>query len=258
MKQHIQGAGVRQWYGDDMLELQSENLDVIQGFFEQFGPFILQGCAIAANGGNWDISAGLACIEHADGWKIVRVAAVTNTTLPGYFTVGKETVSGDYDSGAGTVAYRYHADNAQFTTGSTAAADTKLIIPDPGTAAPVRFKDVMLNLEEWTNVSSFGTGWTASTPVPDYTKDYSGRVYIRGAYISTNSSPDAVITTLPAGYRPAKPKALPCVAYNATTAAWYIAYINIYANGDVGFLDASHIPTATNWFVLIDAMFLNI
>lgn len=146
MKQHTQVLGVRDWYGEDLLELQSEALDVIQGYFGMFGPFILQGCEISANGSNWDISAGLACIQHADGWKIVRVEAVVNTALPGYFTVGKETVNGDYGTGTDVAAYRYHADNAQWTAGSTTAADTKLIIPDPDVALPTRISEAIKGL----------------------------------------------------------------------------------------------------------------
>lgn len=46
MKRHVQLPGVRKWSGDDLLELQGENLKVLDGYFSQGGNCVLCGCEI--------------------------------------------------------------------------------------------------------------------------------------------------------------------------------------------------------------------
>lgn len=165
MKEHIQSAGVRRWYGQDFLDLQHEQLEVLQDYFAQFGPCIISGCEVTPNGGsNWDIDEGLAVIEHADGWKIVRVEAVVNTALPGYFQVGKAAISGTYGTGAATVANRYHCDNSQWTAGATAAADTKLIIPDPSAATTTPGDNIAPRIENMQKQIMLGPVKTIAIP----------------------------------------------------------------------------------------------
>ena len=41
MKRQTQAIGVRDWYGWDFLSLQEEPLKVVDGFFSQYGAFVL-------------------------------------------------------------------------------------------------------------------------------------------------------------------------------------------------------------------------
>lgn len=134
MKEATQGAGVKHWHGDYFLELQSEALEPLQEAFEQFGSFVISGCEVTANGGNWDIAAGIAAIRHADGFKIVRVGAVTDKSLPAYYVCGKETLNGNYGTGSAARGYHYFADSTTFTEGAASVDDTKLIFDVPDSA----------------------------------------------------------------------------------------------------------------------------
>ncbi|MFN4249256.1 MAG: hypothetical protein ACK4EY_16130 [Flavipsychrobacter sp.] len=131
MKEHINDAGGKHWYGNHFVELQKETLDALQGFFKNFGACIISGCEITPNAGtptNRDIAAGIVGINHADGYKIVRFAGATNVAASGYMgymSVLKTNVSGVYNSGAGTIAYDY---TAVFTTGS-APSSSSLYLP---------------------------------------------------------------------------------------------------------------------------------
>ena len=54
MKRHVQYQGIRKWSGDDLLELQSEPLRVLDNFFAQWGNCVICGCVPSDNA----ISAG--------------------------------------------------------------------------------------------------------------------------------------------------------------------------------------------------------
>lgn len=135
MKEHIQKAGLKHWYGDYLVDLQKEPLDALQALLEPLGSCILTGCEVTANGSNWDISAGVIAVRHnTDGFKVVRTAAVTNTTLPGYFTCAANTTQGNYNSGTDDVYTTY---SGTFTAGSPGAInDESLIIPSQTAPAP--------------------------------------------------------------------------------------------------------------------------
>lgn len=124
MKEHIQNAGRKHWYGDHWVELQKETLDILQGFFSSFGACILQGCVVTNNAGtpaNYDISAGLVGILHADGYKIARFAGVTNVPVTGYLTITATDIAGVYNSGAGTIAKLYTATHTATNLGAYTA-----------------------------------------------------------------------------------------------------------------------------------------
>lgn len=63
MKRQTQVLGVRNWYGDAFVSLQEEPLKVIDGFFSQYGAFVLSGCEVKANGSKYDIAPGLVVLE---------------------------------------------------------------------------------------------------------------------------------------------------------------------------------------------------
>lgn len=129
-------TGGKHTYGDDIINAQLETLEPLQGYFKQFGAVLIDGCAITANVGtpaNFDIAAGIVAIDHADGFKIARFAGETNVVLPGYFTIDKEEVQGNYgQSGSVVVKDIAHVYTAVFNTGAPVAGnDTELVIPKP-------------------------------------------------------------------------------------------------------------------------------
>lgn len=83
MKRHIQYQGIRKWSGDDLLELQSEPLRVLDNFFAQWGNCVICGCVQSENA----ISAGIVSIggltlplaaSAVASWPIYLVAAETH------------------------------------------------------------------------------------------------------------------------------------------------------------------------------------
>lgn len=49
MKRHVQYPGVRQWSGDDLVELQGEGLKVQDKYFSQYGDCVVSGCVVNGN-----------------------------------------------------------------------------------------------------------------------------------------------------------------------------------------------------------------
>lgn len=104
MKRQTQVLGVRNWYGDAFVSLQEEPLKVIDGFFSQFGAFVLSGCEVKANGSKYDIAPGLVVLEgpgadNATVKVVVPFAGITATALPVYLTLGCETETDVYNDG---------------------------------------------------------------------------------------------------------------------------------------------------------------
>lgn len=67
MKRHVQETGVRQWSGDDLLELQREPLGALELFFAQYGPCVIQGCETQANpDGTYRLREGFVAIPALD------------------------------------------------------------------------------------------------------------------------------------------------------------------------------------------------
>ena len=116
MKRHTQTVGVRRWAGDDLVELQSEPMKVLDAFFAEHGPCIIEGCAVAAAGDNsYNVAAGLVALEAEDADGVRRVmampfAGVSGTPLPVYLVPEAETVTDVYDDGkVHPIAYDYRA-----------------------------------------------------------------------------------------------------------------------------------------------------
>lgn len=136
MKELVTKAGGKDCFSTDIDDAQNEVLEPLQKFFSRYGACLVEGCAITANGGDWDIAAGIVAIEHAtDGFKLCRFPGATAVTLPGYFSVSKTANTGPYNAGAATddVSYTYAA---AFTTGAVpSVSDQYLEIPSPGASA---------------------------------------------------------------------------------------------------------------------------
>lgn len=116
MKRHIQQPGVRQWAGEDLVELQSEPLKALDGFFSAYGPCIIQGCQITNNGNaTYNISSGLLALGGTDvsgsnTFKVIPFSGASNVPLPIYFTLAYSVVERSYlDGKVKPIAYNYHA-----------------------------------------------------------------------------------------------------------------------------------------------------
>jgi hypothetical protein len=83
MKELIQQTGVRKWFGDEWITLQTELMAILEGHFGQFNQqFILSGCVV--NGTT--VSAGIICLKSGNTYKLYRFAGATGVTFPVYFT----------------------------------------------------------------------------------------------------------------------------------------------------------------------------
>ena len=119
MKRHIQQPGVRQWAGDDLIELQAEPMKAIDSFFAEYGPCIIQGCQVADNeDGTYDISSGLLALAGIDAngndtFKVVPFSGIASVPLPVYFTLAYSTIERSYlDGQVKPIAYNYRAEMA--------------------------------------------------------------------------------------------------------------------------------------------------
>lgn len=140
MKRHTQQPGIRQWAGEDLLELQSEPLKALDGFFEEYGPCVIRGVhATPAENGLYDVSAGLVALSGTDAagkdvFMVVPFAGAGNTPLPLYLTLARSVVTRPYADGeVRPVAYDFRAaastvkpENVPFLE-LTAADDNRLV-----------------------------------------------------------------------------------------------------------------------------------
>lgn len=99
MKEYVQKPGVRPWHGNELVDLQAENMDAIVMQLKKFGAFIIDGID-AAGPGPYSFSPGLAFMEHPDdGWKLVRFSGAVPTGLGGIIYVSKNTSQKLYNDG---------------------------------------------------------------------------------------------------------------------------------------------------------------
>lgn len=116
MKRHVQEAGVRKYFGADLVELQSEPLKALDAFFAEYGPCIINGCAVKkTDSGGYDVSAGVVALEAPDTEGKLRVMVipfdgVSGAAMPLYLTGGREAVVRGYGDGkVKPIAYHYRA-----------------------------------------------------------------------------------------------------------------------------------------------------
>ena len=112
MKRHVQYTGVRRWAGDDLMELQSEALKVLDAFFAQYGNIIISGCEIEGNTVKPGI-VGLRGLDSANNeiFKVVPFAGRNQgNTFPVYLKLDCKTVQREYGDGkVKPIAYDYFA-----------------------------------------------------------------------------------------------------------------------------------------------------
>lgn len=143
MKRHTQKTGVRKWAGEDFLELQSEALKALDGFFAEYGPCVAKGCEITKNGSRYDIAPGLVVLNGADqdggeATMIVPFKGAAGVSLPVYLTLACTVRERAYKNAeVKPIAYEYHAEAS-----TVPPADTAEYLTISETATP-RFVDVL-------------------------------------------------------------------------------------------------------------------
>ncbi len=92
MKRHEQLTGVRKWSGNDLVELQSEALKVLDGFFSQYGDVVVQGCCVSGS----TIASGLVNI----GGRVMPFEGATGiTNFPIYLEPSVSSEQREYVDG---------------------------------------------------------------------------------------------------------------------------------------------------------------
>lgn len=107
MKELIQEVGVRKWFGDEWITLQTELMAVLEGHFGHYTqPFILSGCVVSNN----NVNAGIVFLMSGSGYKLCRFAGATGVTFPVYFDVAAVEETRLYvDGDVKPVAVSYNA-----------------------------------------------------------------------------------------------------------------------------------------------------
>lgn len=116
MKRQVQQAGVRKYFGDDLIGLQAEPLAAIDAFFAEHGPCIIQGCEVTPNSdGGYDVAAGMVALDAEDTAEVRRVmvmpfSGAAGVSMPLYLSAQRQGISRVYGDGKSKpVAYDYKA-----------------------------------------------------------------------------------------------------------------------------------------------------
>jgi hypothetical protein len=83
MKEQVQSAGVRQWFGDDYINMQNEIVESISSIFNDFGNCILSGCSIGVENGSYVINDGYVFLKNSAGTN-GKICKVNKTALSGF------------------------------------------------------------------------------------------------------------------------------------------------------------------------------
>lgn len=114
MKEHFQDHGVRKWAGDDLIELQSESLEALQGLVEPYAPCIIKGCDVETVPGvdgsepTYKVSGGLVALRGVDAAgngcvKIARVEEFMSEVMPVYLSLANKQTARAYGDGSSKV-----------------------------------------------------------------------------------------------------------------------------------------------------------
>lgn len=107
MKRQTQVPGVRRWFGDDFLELQSETLSAIDAFAGAYNkPCVVSGCAVSGGA----VAKGYVALSaQGEGLKIMPFDGAVIAT-PCYLVAKKTSVNSVYADGVSRLsAYQYQA-----------------------------------------------------------------------------------------------------------------------------------------------------
>ncbi len=91
MKRQVQQTGIREWFGDDFLEIQNESLAAIEAHYATYGSCIIKGCEVSGN----NIAAGIVFIEG----KVQRFLGAEGLTFPCYLKTSLRKETREYQTG---------------------------------------------------------------------------------------------------------------------------------------------------------------
>lgn len=89
MKQAFAEPGGRPFANDDFLTIQAEITAAVQAQFLGKGPFVLSGCQVTGAGPNYNVAAGIVCLDG----QLLRFAGAGAVPLPAQFQAGAAVLS---------------------------------------------------------------------------------------------------------------------------------------------------------------------
>lgn len=104
MKRHVQEPGVRRWFGEDLIELQSEPMKAIDGFLRPYQSCVLSGCEVTGTTTR-SIAPGLVLFTWLDGIvhrsMVVEFAGIGSlpSTFSRWLTLDQQTITRMYNVG---------------------------------------------------------------------------------------------------------------------------------------------------------------
>lgn len=143
MKRQTQQTGVRKYFGDDLVSLQSEPLRALDAIFTATGACVISGCEVAASGDKFDVAPGIVALHAtdrataSDHIMVMPFAGVKDVVLPIYLVAECDVVERVYGDGrVKPISYNYFA----AASGVKPAAAPSLEV---GADGAMRFADAM-------------------------------------------------------------------------------------------------------------------
>ena len=212
----LTGYTGRRWHGDEFVQIQMENLDVIQGLFSQIGGCLISGCAATITG-IITIADGIVAIKHADGWKVVRVTSFSFAIgATRYLVVNKTTNNKQYnDLSSHAFEYDYAASVSSTLPSGTENVDYLKVT---STGISRTFRDALGNRTvpvSFSNTISLGGGISVNSTFTYYKNTLNNTLLLIGNstivhadYLgASNEGIPALITNFSSLYRPVSQKA---------------------------------------------------
>lgn len=274
MKEILQTAGIRHWFGDELVALQSETLQPLQGFLSKYGTCALAGCVVSRHMvaglpvlNHYDISPGWVGIVHDDGYKIAYYGGTSNldiTSGPRHLCIQKTVSTATYENdllGNPGPVTGDGANNYEAAISFSAPTDSEYLLIDGSLFTTFDEAFIAFNTGAWQSVNynlgnAIGTiyyrlvGLTSSVQIK-------GSLLVTPNSVSPHDPPYYYAGyQLPVGYRPVTSVPFKCfVRYHTPAGNTYITestgldYIkDINAElGDDGYISIGLLPTASNY-----------
>ncbi|HLZ88580.1 MAG TPA: tail fiber protein [Puia sp.] len=158
MIKQTQLPGVRNWYGDDIVGIQTELFKVLEGFFGDYGNYVVSGCQVVGS----NIRSGIVSIaDPVDGPQLAYYPGKNNVSQwPIYISLSKTTTNDTYEDGNNKpVQVTYSAvDSANIPGGNY------LVIQQNGAAT--RIWDVVQNASRRFVTDALVTQWNQNIVQP--------------------------------------------------------------------------------------------
>ena len=207
-KKCLTGYTGRRWHGDEFVQIEMENLDVLQGMFGTSGACVVSGCGLSYNSGTgyWTVAAGIVAMNHADGFKCARLSSFSfaNAAPQVYLSILKTTNNKQYNDSSS------HAfeDDYTATSGTSVPSGTEnvdyLVVYRPAGIRTMR--QAMGSNTDWVTLtpsttSLFSANFKYRKNVLNNTLEIIGTATIDNTGFS-NPGAQITIATLPSGFRP--------------------------------------------------------